>query len=286
MGVVLPTARLSDLIWDQAVVQLSGPALARNWWQDNTMSNTSRMLEQSRRVDEMVAREQLEKGDGLIADVGKDWVTTHLLWQPPIQSPNCEKGPVRSANYGGHTISTGPYLSATFPGVFVIQPVGLCHGMGHTDYSQVVRLVRRDVLVCGPGLGSGSGTDCEVMDIRSIVNDPRISGLVVEGGGTLPAMRHPAVDPSCQNRCPDTVSTMEADVPPDKPGGAISCPAGCSQLPPPGVDPTWSMPPQVSAGMGALGKLLFFGVGSVVGYYAFTRLAPSPRGSGVGKQWG
>ena len=196
LGVALPTAKVSDEIWNQAVIRL--PPKERNWWQDGSMSYSSRMLEQHNAVERMVAEEQTKLGgkQGLIADVGKDWVTTLRLWQPYTGSG--EQGAVRAANYGWHK-KKGLSRSATLPGVDVMQSIGLAHTIGHTDYSQLVRLVRREVEVCGPGMGS---TGCAMLDIDQIITDPALAGLLSHEG-PLEAMHHPSVQRSCDpgSRC-------------------------------------------------------------------------------------
>lgn len=275
LGVVLPTPKLSDEIWRQAVVRL--PTLSQphnSWVKDGTMSATYRMLEQSKHVDGLIVAEQHRTGkNGLIADVGKDWVTTNRLWQPYTPTPQCEKGEPRSANYGWHLAEPWQYTAETIA-ASVLQPVGLCHRIEHADYSQVVRLVRRDVLVCGPGMGA---TGCGIIDIRSIATDPAIAGLVSHTG-VLDAMRHPGVAPSCDKRCPESVDEPPTDVAipgnPPRPGGPVSCPVKCDKLLPAAVDPTYGMP-SVQAGMTTIDKLVMFSAGVALGYFVLTRTLPA-----------
>lgn len=259
LGAAPLTAKLSDQIWNQASVRIP-PLSHLAWVQDGTMSDTRRMLEQSQLVDSEIAKEQARTGGlGLIADVGKDWIIDKRLWESPIVSPHCEKDPIRSVNYGWH--GSAGYPSATLPGVMVIQDVGTCHGMSHTDYSQVLRLVRRDVKVCGPGMGS---TGCAMVDIEAIATDPALAALV-SYSGAFPEFRHPAVPRSCEPgvRCP-----MQGQ-------GYIqlssesSCPLRqCEPLPPPAPAPILAETVPTFAGE----KLLYFGAGAVAGYYGFMML--------------
>jgi hypothetical protein len=280
---VLPTPYLSDQIWKQSAIQLPSMSQTRSWHADGTMSDTDRMLEQSKRVDKLITQQMVKTGkDGLIADVGKDWVTHPELWQPYTPSPRCEKGHPRAMNYGWHWgVPPGhpqeEFYPSTLPGIRVIQPAARCHTIPHVDYSQVVRLVRRDVEVCGLGYSRG----CGKMDIRQIATSPTISGLV-SAAGPLEAMRHPDVVPSCAKRCPDPVrpastspqgENQQPQPPPDPPpeAGPISCPTGCDELPDVEPDPTWAY---LQAEMSTADKAVMIGAGGVLGFFAVKWLLP------------
>lgn len=213
LGAVLPTALLSDAIWKQATIQFpnSLKMAHKDWVDDGTMSHTSRMLQQSDLVDRMIAEAQLEKGQGLIADVGKDWITTNKLWQPYDPGERCEPGHPRAVNYGWHMDPKlkWMYHSPVDPNVGTLQPVGLCHTIGHTDYSQVVRLIRLDVYVCGPDMGPSG---CRQIDIRRLATDPKLSCLV-NHTGPLPEMRHPDVAPLCSAPCPEDRTIVDEELP-------------------------------------------------------------------------
>lgn len=291
LGLVLPTPKLSDEIWRQSKLKLK-PLAHGSWVNDQTMSTTARMVEQSNLVDGLIATAQAGGDDGLIGDVGKDWVTTIRLWREPPKSPKCEQGPIRAANYGWQVDFKAQYASETLPGIYVYQPLGLCHGLGHTDYSQVVRLIRRDVKVCGPGMGD---TGCATIDINSIATDPALAGLVSHEG-VLPAMRHPAVAPICESGdCPDGKSGGAGPS-----GGGTQPPPGggtppsttppttggcCPVRPAPDPDPTGGAPsdytplplPIDQASMGTAGTLLAFGLGLTAGFYAMKWFLPSVR---------
>lgn len=143
-GALLPTARICDLIWQQASVRLT-PCLQRP---DSHMSDTSRMLEHSRAVD---AKRQGRPG--LVENVGKHWVLTNRLAQRPD----------RAANYG--------WFDASAPNGRPWQPVALAHDVDYVDYSQVVRLVRRDLIVNG-----------QVRDLEDIGRDAALCALVSSEG--------------------------------------------------------------------------------------------------------
>jgi len=161
LGTILPTARICDLVWQQAQVRIS-PCLQTP---DAHMSDTDRMVRHSREVDEKVSGRS-----GLIENVGKHWVLANGLITVPS----------RAANYGWFLPNGRP-----------IQPLAYAHNLEHVDYSQVARLVRRDVIVDGA-----------VMDIGQVGTDPELAGLV-NGDGPLHVWRLPGVP-------------FEPDVPPDE----------------------------------------------------------------------
>jgi peptidoglycan hydrolase-like protein with peptidoglycan-binding domain len=134
---VLPTTRICDLVWAQARVRIS-PCTQTP---DAKMAFTSRMLRHSREVDEKVRGRP-----GLVENVGKHWVLSNAL----------EGKPGVAANYGWFRPNGVP-----------IQTLGTRHNLHHVDYSQVVRLVRRDLVVDG-----------RVRDIEDVGRDPTLHGLI------------------------------------------------------------------------------------------------------------
>lgn len=164
---VLVTAKLSDLIYYHADVKLA----PHTQTPDRKMAYTSRMVQHHEAVEA-----ELDGRTGLVAPVGKDWANTNRL-----------KGrPGRAANYGWHS-PTGRYQAVTQQGGRVWQPgPGITHVAGFTDYSQVVRLVRRTMMV------KPAGTERFVeMDIDDVARDSTLCGLVSSEGPVV--MRHPAV---------------------------------------------------------------------------------------------
>ena len=148
---VLPTVRICDLIWAQARVRIS-PCFQNP---DSAMAHTSRMVRHSREVDEKARRRA-----GLVSNVGKDWVLSNKL----------EGKPDTAANYGWFQSNNTP-----------IQTLGTRHNISHVDYSQVLRLVRRDVLVDGV-----------LRDIEDVGRDEALHGLV-SSEGMLRVWRLPGV---------------------------------------------------------------------------------------------
>lgn len=159
---VLPTSKLSDLIWSQADIVIE-PQLGKP---DSMMAYTSRMVGHSRKVDK--ALEGQDTSGKLVASVGKDWVQTKRLI------------PDKAANYGWHS-KGGRYPAATNVGKKVWQPVGLAHFHMFADYSQVTRLIKVEALLDGKSV-----------DIRDIAKDPALCELVTTEGA-FDSWRHPRV---------------------------------------------------------------------------------------------
>jgi GH25 family lysozyme M1 (1,4-beta-N-acetylmuramidase)/peptidoglycan hydrolase-like protein with peptidoglycan-binding domain len=129
LGCVLQTPKICDLVWEQASIKLSPSFQAP----DAAMASTERMVLHSRAVDEKIRGRV-----GLVANVGKDWVLTNRLFSHPQ----------RAANYG--------WFDTRAPNRRMWQTLGLSHNLEHVDYSQVVRLVRRDAKLNGQNVAIDS----------------------------------------------------------------------------------------------------------------------------------
>ena len=263
LGVALITPKLSDEIYAQALIKLPPKAHpdAQKWVDEGTMSHTSKMIAYHDYVDQLIAQAIAQNGGhrGLIADVGKDWVLSPTLWHP-VTTPACEQSPVRAMNYGWHTTSPWIYHAVTMPNVQVEQPFpGTCHNILHTDYSQTLRLVRRDVLVCGPGFGD---SECMKMDIAQVATDPLLAGLISHEG-PLPEYRHPHVQPACGlAQCPQIKQGFTRTLS----DTSETCPTGnCTPLPPPQAAPTMAR--------NAAAQIAIFGGAAAAGYYGLRWLA-------------
>jgi len=270
LGVAMLTPKLSDELYAQAPIKLPPKAHpdAQKWVKDGTMSYTSRMVAYHDYLDQLIAEAIRNNGGrrGLIADVGKDWVISPVLWQTPAMTPGCAQTTIRAENYGWHTPTRWIYHAVTMPNVQVYQPFpGTCHDLSHTDYSQTLRLVRRDVEVCGPGLVPvGSSSDCVKMDIEKVATDPQLAGLLSHEGPFV-EYRHPHVAPACNMaaRCPSIkqgFTTMSE---------STTCTTGnCTPLP-----PVQSAPEYSSASVSPLRQVAVFGSAAAVGYYGLRWLA-------------
>jgi len=141
---ILPTPRILQLVWEQADVRLEPCTLPA----DAKMASTARMVEHSKCVDQRIAGRK-----GLVANEGKHWVLTNRI----AGKTNL------AANYGWFIKGRRP-----------IQTVGTRHDTAHTDYSQIVRLVKPVVKVDG-----------REVDIRQVGRSPELWGLVSDEGPLL-----------------------------------------------------------------------------------------------------
>lgn len=168
LGCILPTTRMCDLVWEQAVVRLT-PCMGRP---DNAMGSTARMVSHH-----MCVEGKLAGRAGLVETVGKNWVITNLL----------AKRPGRAANYGWFD-PAAPYGSK--PGARgphrVWQPLGLAHDTQHVDYSQILRLVHRYCVVDDGRQGPRS------LDLVQVLRHPELAPLVSDEG-TMQLWRVPGV---------------------------------------------------------------------------------------------
>jgi hypothetical protein len=144
------TPHLCDLVWRAAAKRLT--PCTQTSWADGTMELTYRMLEHS---DCVAAK--IGASCGLVSDAGKVWaITRKVLNQRGL-----------AANYGWH-VSSGALPAANRWAGRVIQSVGHRHNDQHVDYSQTVRLVRRDCIVDGREMDVGDvGTHPELAPLLS-----------------------------------------------------------------------------------------------------------------------
>ncbi len=122
-GAVLPTSKISDLIYRHAEVKL----VPHPMMPDATMTTMSVFA----RHNSLVEKERRATGKPLgvlVAGHKKDIVIT----------PRMDREPGRLFIYGWHTAIDKP-----------IQPLSAAHNMGYVDYSHGVRLVSDEVLVDG-----------------------------------------------------------------------------------------------------------------------------------------
>lgn len=180
LGGAMLTTRVADEIWKQAAVKLA--PITRSWNTDQPVTGTStaRMIEQS---DAINAQTTGSSADLLTANEGKDWVVTRRFWLPPegtgVDRPAGALGSRHNAaNFGWYLAGTG---SKSPGGEQLIQSVGLAHPRDFVDYSQLLRLVRRDSL----------RIDGAAYDWEKALRDPELSVLLQDEGGTLPGSRHP-----------------------------------------------------------------------------------------------
>ena len=180
LDAVMLTTKVSDAIWDQADVKL--PILSR------PISNTTAVLvDQSAKIDAALDAAGGDAEHLLVANEDKDWVLTRRFWPPPsgTNSNGSGEGALgsrhNSANFGWY-----PGSSKSPGGKGVIQSIGLAHnkgnapGVGHSDYSQLLRYMKRQVTVNG-----------QQMDVAEVLANPDLSSVLQDEGGVMLAAKHP-----------------------------------------------------------------------------------------------
>jgi N-acetyl-anhydromuramyl-L-alanine amidase AmpD len=170
LGCLLPTTKLCDEVFRQATargepsLQPADPTERARRGYSPCMMDTQAMLRHDREVTAKLGGQA-----GLACNVGKHWSITNYLLGKDVGV---------AANYGLYT-SGAPYRSPS--GLLMWQTLGFRHQDSYTDYSQVLRLVRTEML-----LGA------ERVSIHEVGRDPEVSGLVTEEG-VMKLFRMPGV---------------------------------------------------------------------------------------------
>ena len=141
---ILPTPRILQLVWEQAAVRIEPCTLPP----DEKMASTARMIQHSNCVDKRIGGRA-----GMVANEGKHWVLSNRI----AGKDNL------AANYGWFIRGRRP-----------VQTVGTRHDTAHTDYSQILRLVKPIINVDGRDI-----------DIRHVGRSPELWGLVSDEGPLL-----------------------------------------------------------------------------------------------------
>ena len=165
LGMSLLTPKVADLIYANASVKIEPCTQIP----DVCMAHTSRMIKHSNDINVKITS-RINSQDltqiglnqlGIVADVGKDWVLSNKI-----------KNETTAANYGWRTTAkpnpnypgNGPFSG---PDGYMWQPLGTAHNTEHVDYSQVVRLMLREIMVDG-----------QLMDFKDVVTSTEYCGLV------------------------------------------------------------------------------------------------------------
>ena len=190
---ILPTPRILQLIWEQAAVRIDPCTLPP----DEKMASTARMVQHSHCVDQRIGGRT-----GMVANEGKHWVLSNRI----AGKENL------AANYGWFMRGRRP-----------VQTVGTRHDTAHTDYSQILRLVKPIINVDGRDI-----------DIRHVGRSPELWGLVSDEG---PLLVWRATRPGAT---PSPNDNPVAAAPPPQPGNPATVrvslkskemPLGVEQLP-------------------------------------------------------
>lgn len=195
LGCFLPTTKICDSVWDAADVRIRPVTQAPPDYPYESMDQPSRMLDYHREVDRRIARHTALRGR-LVANIGKHWVLSNKATQK------------RAANYGWY-VDAGGSVSAS--GRRMIQTLGTAHNGRHSDYSQVLRLVKDELSAHG-----------QSMPLGEALLDPELCPLV-SSEGVLKSLYVPTAakyrPPDDQSydgpddRTPDTVPAGAGDAP-------------------------------------------------------------------------
>jgi hypothetical protein len=152
LGACLQTARINDLAWQQAKVQIP----PGNMWPNDT--DTATLVRETDKLDGYIAGRT-----GLVAPVGKPWVLSKSM------------SAKRATLYGWQSatpIAGIPlYKSPATPGVQVIQPLSAAHDLNFCDYSSLANLVARQCTLDG-----------QPDDLARILQDPSVAQLASHEG--------------------------------------------------------------------------------------------------------
>lgn len=195
-GASMLTPKLVDEIWRQADVRVD-PFVATT--PDAQMSSTARSSAYSKLIkDKIRAKRQASgKSSPLTANIGKYWTVSSYT----------AGNPAKAENYGFFASGSTKGSVTQIPNVTVIQTVGHAHNLEHTDYSQVIMLVSRKVVLCEASAVAGldgdscpSGSPCETsqgpgrsrcVDLFDLAADARLWPLVKHDGPS--SLRLPSV---------------------------------------------------------------------------------------------
>lgn len=138
LGAYLPTTKICDAAWDQAKYRIKPQTQGPPDYDYFDMDAPQRMLDYHEAVDTAIG---IAHGVGtwnpgsLVGNVGKHWVLSNKLL-----------GTSKVCNYGWY-VQSGWHVSAS--GNRMIQTLGRAHNGRHVDYSQILRLVKNEVIVAG-----------------------------------------------------------------------------------------------------------------------------------------
>lgn len=259
LNATLPSQGLADQMYAQADHAVFPPSR-------KITSTTQAMHEQSDKLDRLFAGKK-----GLLANEGKFWLNHSKLVTEPMQD-----GVPAAVNYGWFLtkpLDYGHNYPTTVPNILALQGPYTGHGIHHVDYSQLVYLVARPVLVCEPvpvagaaiddvGSEQYSGWPCTLpdgspgtileIDIYDMIQDPAYRDFLIDGDPGLELMRHPKIPWES-----GTVAAYDPKWPVDPPGDFPPAPP---EEPP--VIPGDPSPAQAQVG----GKLLAAAGGLAAGW--------------------
>jgi len=173
------SAKTQQRIADILGAYMLTPKLVDEVWKQSKKLNPHPQKISASKFAILKHHEALEKErdghPGLISG-WKDWCVGRTVFQRPT----------RAINYGWHVDTTstswkGIKLHSGVSAGKVIQPAAAAHGINHTDYSQLCRLVQKQAFLDG-----------NMVDLATVVTDPAAACLI-STEGVLPGMRHPGI---------------------------------------------------------------------------------------------
>lgn len=193
----LLTPKLVDEIWKQADIRID-PFIGMAGTPEDVqrMSDTDTFVRHTERIKSKLRGKRSSSGDSLVANIGKYWVVSG--WTSRRQGLKSAPTIPSSENYGFFLTSRGSRRSVTqIADTNVVQTPGHAHDYNHSDYSQVVMMVAREVTLCEPTGVAGLGGDCSprqtcnapggpgrtrCVDIYDLANSPELAGLLSHEG--------------------------------------------------------------------------------------------------------
>ena len=175
-GWQLLTPHLADLRFQAATTVLDPFAVTHpQWVEDGSMSDTTRMVEHSLMLDQLI--EEKKHKTGIIGNLGKLWVVTALFGWPGVSAYGIPYNQ-GAANYG-------LFLSDGEP---IQQFSGFGHrASGHTDYSQL------GIAAAETGQLFGPDNSVATVQLRDLFESD-LASLATGKEGQHPYWHHPSIE--------------------------------------------------------------------------------------------
>lgn len=221
----LLTPKVSDAVYEQASRRIGIKNQA--WYGkdpktgiggDNSMGDADRIVDYNAIIEAAAAQAYIiPGGDQILDSVGKDWVLCRGIWaaselaggSPQLDSLVKNQGPkghVLAANYGWQGVAQDPGMKRTNSSPWAFNPPSYlvqgrimpnghytgstAHTIDHSDYSQIVRLMKDTMRI----RNAGSSDAWQTVTVASVLTDPSLAELL-SWEGALPGARHPGVPP-------------------------------------------------------------------------------------------
>ena len=229
LGATLLTPKLVDEIWKNASIRIDPiVGMAATDAEVKVMADTATFLKHTSRIKDRIRAKRSQAGSSpvLVSNIGKYWT----VGSGTSLGKRNKYGSIAAQNYGFFFTKPGTRNRTVtgIPDVDLYQTPGYAHDMAHSDYSQVVMLVKRNVELCSPSAVAGLGAssmNCRMVDIYDLASDPEFAAVLSHEGTINMRMPSVAFNPS---------ASSGSSPPPPAPVGK-----GSSSGPP----PSYSSPP-------------------------------------------